>query len=247
MESTGSSKKHSHLAYTQLQPHPTLVLLAQGPSRRLCCLHPQRIPSQPQSSIRFASPVPPSHSPQAVLLVQGNSGRHFHFCLEIFKRLYFWLQLLLGAVYELSCWQRDQAEDTSAPQEILKGPYVGFQLLCHNQKQSSPPRYLVETHPFMSPEPGLQTAVMTMDPETAQGLGSSPCQPGYRTSPAHSGTCSVTRQQPSQDPVGATPTVHLVIILLTEDPKVNFYLSATLLSKVLKVVPFTQGLDRIHA
>ena len=99
----------------------------------------------------------------------------------------------------------------------------------------------------MSPEPGLQTSVMTMEPETAQGLGSSPSQPWYSASPAHSGIRSVTRQQPSQDPVRAIPTIHLVISLLTEDPKVNFCLSATLLSKVLKAVPLTQGPDRIHA
>lgn len=46
--------------------------------------------------------------------------------------------------------------------------------------------------------------------------------------------------------MGATPTIHLVIGLLTKDPEANTSPSATLLNKEPKAVPVTQGQDRIY-
>ena len=73
--------------------------------------------------------------------------------------------------------------------------------------QAGLPRNMMEAYPSISvpPESGLQTSVMAVEPETAQGVGSIPSQPWYKASLAHSGTHPVTR--PSQE-LGQSHTHH---------------------------------------
>lgn len=60
-------------------------------------------------------------------------------------------------------------------QDILKGPYPWLQTL-REWSGISPdhPGAWQETHPFVSPEPGLQTSILAAEPETALGISSSP-------------------------------------------------------------------------
>ena len=59
----------------------------------------------------------------------------------------------------------------SATSEILKEPYAGLQTL-QPQSGSSPahPRTLQKIHTFMPPETDLQTSVLAVEPEKAQGF-----------------------------------------------------------------------------
>lgn len=58
--------------------------------------------------------------------------------LEVTRRPYIWFQPLLVAVCELFSWQRDEAGDMSAPQEILKDPTLGFSPSSHCQGPVQP-------------------------------------------------------------------------------------------------------------
>ena len=92
--------------------------------------------------------------------------------------------------------------------------------------------------------------ILAVESETALRLNFSTSQPQSRVSPVHPGTHPVTRQQPTQDLAGATPTIYLVIGLLSGDPymdpKADPCPSPTLLNKVLQVVTSTRGLEGIH-
>lgn len=60
-----------------------------------------------------------------------------------------------------------------------------------------------------STESGLQTSILTVEPETALGLSSSPSQQWSRASPADQGTNSVSGQEPSQGPGGNHVHLHI--------------------------------------
>ena len=111
------------------------------------------------------------------------------------------------------------------------------------QPTQKPHRYM----PAMPPTPGLQTSILSVEHEIALGSVLAMASPATQT------PIRGLDNSPTWDVVGATTTIQQTIGLIqpSKDPagdhKMHLCSSSTLLKKVLRSSPSTQGPYRIHA